>query len=203
MWVDLPLIGDTHADGANSITPVKTVFHARPTDEQYSDMPTRWDVYAFLKWRHQKLIIVGQRFISTLEKRGSIWMCKAFRLHIWEYEAVNRARLRRILYRRDVDAYLRMRCRTEALTDRKILLERELDDMDRQHHKGYQMAVRELAQARQTQHQFESECWERYATIVLRAIGFPQLAGDLAGFHSNWPEIVTRNLFVRVSRSTR
>lgn len=54
------------------IEPIKPiVFHAHPTNDQYSDIPAWEDVYDFLNWRHRELVVIGRKYVSRLIKNDA------------------------------------------------------------------------------------------------------------------------------------
>ena len=44
------------------------LFHSQPTDDRYSDIPDREDVYDFLRQRIRQFVCVGRNYVRILEK---------------------------------------------------------------------------------------------------------------------------------------
>ena len=73
--------------------PKAVVFHSKPTDDVYSDIPDRIDLYLFLKHRHEQTVAVGRDTIAVLEKdERTVDLI----VRLWEWEADHPYHLTRI-----------------------------------------------------------------------------------------------------------
>ena len=80
-------------------------WHSHPTDHPNCDIPSRKDIYQFLKWRHRRAITVGRRFIWVFDKSmRTVPIIRA--LHDWE----SRNMLTRMRYwmgtAKEIDGYV-------------------------------------------------------------------------------------------------
>ena len=68
---------------ANTVFCQPCTWHSHPTAHPNCDIPSRQDIYQFLKWRHRRAITVGGRFIWVFDKSmKTVPIIRA--LHDWE-----------------------------------------------------------------------------------------------------------------------
>jgi len=71
------------------------LFHSQPTDERYSDIPDREDVYDFLRQRICRFVCVGPKCVSILEKDEET-LKTIVRLSDWEHSNYGKYRASRL-----------------------------------------------------------------------------------------------------------
>lgn len=76
-------------------TPEWVLFHSRPTNERYGDIPDREDVYDFLRQRISRFVCVGQKHVSILEKDAET-LQTILRLRDWEQSIYGTYRVSRL-----------------------------------------------------------------------------------------------------------
>lgn len=76
-------------------TPDWVLFHSPPTDDRYSDIPDREDVYDFLCRRICRFVCVGTKYVSILEKDEET-LKTIVRLSEWEHSNYGKYRASRL-----------------------------------------------------------------------------------------------------------
>jgi len=71
------------------------LFHSQPTDDRYSDIPDREDVYDFLRQRIRQFVCVGRNCVSILEKDQAT-LQTVVRLSQWEQSLYGKYRVARL-----------------------------------------------------------------------------------------------------------
>jgi len=96
--------------------PEWVLFHSQPTDDRYSDIPDREDVYDFLRQRICQFVCVGRNCVSILEKDVTT-LQTIVRLSHWEQSLYGKYRMSRLrkAYPRDSSRETQRRYKESAL----------------------------------------------------------------------------------------
>jgi len=168
--------------------PTAYTFHSQPTNDFYSDIPSVEDIYVFLRYRHQKHIILGRTSYTIFDKTEET-LRSVISLYEWEKaHQYERARLRK---RHPPGPGKRWRSEEASSSEPVHWL-----DVDWQHQAW---ECNDFFQESENGNELEIE--HRYIAIALRHIGL-KWSAKLSARRREWPSAI-RKLGIAVSQGLR